>query len=74
TGSSYLSQSEKVVTFGLGEHEEVDTLVVEWPSGLVERFEGVQGNEEVLLVEGTGRLEPVPMAATAAEGELASTK
>ncbi|HET6567994.1 MAG TPA: CRTAC1 family protein, partial [Rhodothermales bacterium] len=47
TGSSYLSQSEKVVTFGLGEHEEVDTLVVEWPSGLVERFEGVQGNEEV---------------------------
>ncbi|HUF09477.1 MAG TPA: CRTAC1 family protein [Rhodothermales bacterium] len=56
TGSSYLSQSEKVATFGLGSANEVDSLVVYWPSGLVERFATVEGNQDVLLIEGTGEL------------------
>ncbi len=55
TGSSYLSQSERTAVFGLGEATQVDTLVVYWPSGLVEEFDGVAGNQEVRLEEGQGR-------------------
>jgi thiamine pyrophosphokinase len=33
SGSSYLSQSELPLTFGLGDHDSVDKVVVEWPSG-----------------------------------------
>jgi hypothetical protein len=56
TGSSYLSQSEKTATFGLGSAPSLDSLIVYWPSGLVERFTDVEGNREMLLVEGTGEL------------------
>jgi hypothetical protein len=36
TGSSYLSQSELAVTFGLGKRDRVDRVAIEWPSGRVE--------------------------------------
>src|SRR5258705_7572548 len=35
TGSSYLSQSERTLTFGLGAATAVHTLEVRWPSGAV---------------------------------------
>jgi hypothetical protein len=38
TGSSYLSQSELAVTFGLGKRDRIDRAVIEWPSGRVEDF------------------------------------
>ena len=37
TGSSYLSQSELALTFGLGRREAV-RVVIEWPSGAVQEF------------------------------------
>jgi enediyne biosynthesis protein E4 len=44
SGSSYLSQSELPVTFGLGKQDRIDRVVINWPSG---------GNEEhVNLVAG----------------------
>lgn len=61
SGSSYLSQSELPVTFGVGAAMSVDTLVVEWPSGKVERFTDVATNRMVRLVEGSGRLDGLPM-------------
>ncbi len=64
TGSSYLSQSEKVAVFGLGSALEVDTLVVIWPSGRVDRFEGVEANQEVFIIEGTGTYEREPIPAS----------
>ena len=36
TGSSYLSQSELPVTFGLGPASQVDRVEVVWPSGVTE--------------------------------------
>ena len=33
SGSSYLSQSELPVTFGLGRLEQIERVVIEWPSG-----------------------------------------
>ena len=42
TGSSYLSQSELTLTFGLGRQDQVSRLVIEWPSGLVQEFRNVK--------------------------------
>jgi hypothetical protein len=36
SGSSYLSQSELALTFGLGRRERAERLIVEWPSGRVD--------------------------------------
>jgi hypothetical protein len=42
SGSSYLSQSEKVLTFGLGNRMQADTVEVRWPSGQVDRMTDVK--------------------------------
>ena len=42
SGSSYLSQSELAVTFGLGRRRFGPRLVVEWPSGLTQEFKDVR--------------------------------
>jgi hypothetical protein len=49
TGSSYLSQSELTVTFGLGEEGAAEGLEVRWPSGRVERYE-VPGVDRTLVL------------------------
>jgi enediyne biosynthesis protein E4 len=41
TGSSYLSQSELTLTFGLGPRDSATRVVVEWPSGAVQEFSKV---------------------------------
>ncbi|HTA44958.1 MAG TPA: CRTAC1 family protein [Bryobacteraceae bacterium] len=41
TGSSYLSQSELAVTFGLGRRDKADRIVIEWPSGQTQEFRNV---------------------------------
>jgi hypothetical protein len=57
--SSYLSQSEKVATFGLGRMAQVDTLKVEWPSGIVQQFVIVAANQEVLITEDEPELKEI---------------
>ena len=54
TGSSYLSQSELPVTFGLGADGRVTGLEVRWPSGQVDRLGAVDHNRTVTIVEGQG--------------------
>jgi len=61
TGSSYLSQSEKVAVFGLGGSVSVSVLEVYWPSGVVDRLEGVLGDQEVRIEEGSSAYERVSM-------------
>jgi hypothetical protein len=56
TGSSYLSQSELAVSFGLGNARRVDSLRVAWPSGQTSRFTDVAAGQEVRVTEGTGQL------------------
>jgi enediyne biosynthesis protein E4 len=51
TGSSYLSQSELTLTFGLGRQEIVDRVVVEWPSGRIEDFKKLKAGEYECLEE-----------------------
>jgi hypothetical protein len=53
TGSSYLSQSELALTFGLGHHDRADRIVIYWPSGAVQDFKNVAPGEWT-CVEGGG--------------------
>ena len=54
TGSSYLSQSELPVTFGVGKRDRVDRVVIDWPSGRTEEFKGVLTGKAYGCVEGKG--------------------
>ncbi|HVO58415.1 MAG TPA: CRTAC1 family protein [Dongiaceae bacterium] len=51
SGSSYLSQSELPLTFGLGRAEQADKLIVEWPSGATQEFNNVRGGKALQLTE-----------------------
>jgi len=57
SGSSYASQSELPLTFGLGTHERADEIEIRWPSGLKQSFRNVPANRTIRLVEGK---EPTP--------------
>jgi enediyne biosynthesis protein E4 len=54
SGSSYLSQSELVLTFGLGDKTKADAIEVQWPSGQVDKLTNVAGNQTVTIQEGKG--------------------
>lgn len=45
TGSSYLSQSELTLTFGLGARGAATRVVLEWPSGQSQEFRDVRAGE-----------------------------
>jgi enediyne biosynthesis protein E4 len=53
-GSSYLSQSELPVTFGLGKHDKIDRLVIEWPSGRTEEYKNLAAGRAYECVEAKG--------------------
>ena len=54
SGSSYLSQSELVLTFGLGTNGKADTVEIQWPSGQVDRFSNTSAGQTVTVEEGKG--------------------
>ena len=60
SGSSYLSQSELPVTFGVGKRDRVDTVVVNWPSGRTEEFKNVASGKGYRCVEGKGIMDLSP--------------
>jgi hypothetical protein len=51
---SYQSQSEKVVTFGLGKLDMVDSVTVRWPGGQEQKVE-ISGVDQVISVEQAGQ-------------------
>jgi len=54
SGSSYLSQSELVLTFGLGSQAKADTIEIQWPSGQVDRLSNVPAGQTITVEEGKG--------------------
>jgi hypothetical protein len=52
TGSSYASQSELPLTFGLGEARMVQSIEVAWPSGQVDRLPGAPSGRTLVVTEG----------------------
>jgi len=53
-GSSYLSQSELPVTFGLGKQDVVERVAIQWPSGRVEEFKTLAAGKTYECVESKG--------------------
>ena len=53
-GSSYLSQSELPVTFGLGKPDKIDRLVLQWPSGRTEEFKNIAAGRAYDCIESKG--------------------
>jgi hypothetical protein len=56
TGSSYLSQSELPLTFGLGKPDSGKTVSLEivWPSGRKDSIRGIKPNQFITVKEGKG--------------------
>ncbi len=60
TGSSYASQSELPLTFGLGAAAGVDAVRVTWPNGKVEAIGAVEANRTITITEGAGVVRTTP--------------
>ncbi|MBV9037694.1 MAG: ASPIC/UnbV domain-containing protein, partial [Acidobacteriaceae bacterium] len=54
SGSSYCSQSDLNVTFGLKQDKTVSKLTVEWPSGKVQQLGNVPANRLITINESSG--------------------
>jgi enediyne biosynthesis protein E4 len=54
SGSSYLSSSELVLTFGLAGHTQADAIEVRWPSGQVDHASNIAAGQIVTIKEGNG--------------------
>ena len=52
SGSSYLSASELVLTFGLGQRDKADSIEIRWPSGQFDRLSAVTAGATLTLAEG----------------------
>ncbi len=52
SGSSYLSQSELAVTFGLGPRNAAQSIIVEWPSGQTQEFQNIAAGRHTLTEGG----------------------
>ena len=61
TGSSYASQSELPLTFGLGDATAVDTVRVIWPGGQVDEIDGTPANRLLTIEEGRGQSGSTPI-------------
>jgi enediyne biosynthesis protein E4 len=53
-GSSYLSQSELPVTFGLEKRDRVERVVIDWPSGRTEEYKDLAAGRCYECTEGKG--------------------
>ncbi|HXE91050.1 MAG TPA: CRTAC1 family protein [Terriglobales bacterium] len=65
SGSSYLSQSELVLTFGLGAQERAGHVEIKWPSGQTDRLQNVAAGQTIVVEEGKGIASSLPFASAA---------
>ncbi len=66
SGSSYLSQSEMPLTFGLGKPDDGKTVSLDivWPSGKKESIADIKPNQTITLKEGSGIVSATPIKVT----------
>jgi hypothetical protein len=55
-GTSYMSASDPRIHFGLGRRSKIDSLVITWPSGAVDKITNVAADSIIAVKEGTGIL------------------
>jgi len=54
SGSSYLSQSELPVTFGLAKRDKIERVVIQWPNGRTEEYKNLAAGKAYECVESEG--------------------
>jgi enediyne biosynthesis protein E4 len=54
SGSSYLSASELMLTYGVGQLNQADTVEIRWPSGQMDKLSAVASGQTVTVTEGKG--------------------
>ena len=54
SGSSYCSQSDLALTFGLGQDKLISLLEVDWPSGIHQQFKNINPNQFLTIDESRG--------------------
>jgi len=54
SGSSYLSSSELVLTFGLAAHTKADGIEIQWPSGQTDKLSNINAGQTITVEEGKG--------------------
>jgi hypothetical protein len=52
SGGSYLSQNDLALHFGLGDSDTAEWIEIRWPSGQVDRLEGLRADRRVVVREG----------------------
>lgn len=62
TGSSYLSQSELPLTFGLGVAAATEEAIIEWPGGPHEKLGPLRAGRAYLATQGKGVTEDRPLS------------
>jgi len=62
-GASYLSQNDLRLHFGLGKEAKLDSVEVQWPSGIVEKLQNVAADNIYMLIEGKGIADTKPLPA-----------
>jgi enediyne biosynthesis protein E4 len=67
SGSSYLSASELVLTFGLGERNAADKIEITWPSGQKDTLSNVAAGQTVTVKEGGAIAQQKPYGSAAAK-------
>jgi hypothetical protein len=64
SGSSFLSNNDMRVHFGLGSATRIDSIEVRWPSGRVESFANTPIDSFTTLTENSGTVPPKPAPST----------
>jgi len=67
SGSSYLSQSELVLTFGLEAASQADAVEVQWPSGQLDKLANVAVAQTITIQEAKGIVAQRPFSKPAAK-------
>jgi hypothetical protein len=59
-GSSYLSQNDLRLHFGLGPATKIDSIEVRWPTGKTDRFKNMAADKIYTIVEEQGIKDSAP--------------
>ena len=55
SGSSYLSASELILTFGLAQSAQADMLEIHWPSGQIDKLSNIPAGQTLTITESKGQ-------------------
>ena len=62
-GSSYLSQNDLRLHFGLGKEAKLDSVEIQWPSGATEQLQNLAADNIYTIIEGKGVTTTKPLPA-----------